>query len=88
MKKKIAIVGALDTKGLEFEFLKKEIELRGPSTLLIDTGVLGEPYIEPDISRGRVAQAGGKKPDKLPEALSAVPEILERELSVEAKRQL
>ena len=65
MKKKIAIVGALDTKGLEFEFLKKEIELRGPSTLLIDTGVLGEPYLEPDISRGRVAQAGGKSSEEL-----------------------
>jgi uncharacterized protein (UPF0261 family) len=65
MKKKIAIVGALDTKGLEFEFLKREIELRGPSTLLIDTGVLGEPYMEPDISRGRVAQAGGKSIDEL-----------------------
>jgi uncharacterized protein (UPF0261 family) len=65
MKKKIAIVGALDTKGLEFEFLKREIELRGPSTLLIDTGVLGEPYMEPDISRGRVAQAGGKSIEEL-----------------------
>jgi uncharacterized protein (UPF0261 family) len=65
MKKKIAIVGALDTKGLEFEFLKREIELRGPSTLLIDTGVLGKPYMEPDISRGRVAQAGGKSIEEL-----------------------
>jgi uncharacterized protein (UPF0261 family) len=65
MKKKIAIVGALDTKGLEFEFLKREIELRGPSTLLIDTGILGEPYMEPDISRGRVAQAGGKSIEEL-----------------------
>jgi uncharacterized protein (UPF0261 family) len=63
--KKIAIVGALDTKGLEFEFLKREIELRGPSTLLIDTGVLGEPYMEPDISRGQVAQAGGKSIEEL-----------------------
>lgn len=65
MKKKIAIVGALDTKGLEFEFLKKEIELRGLSTLLIDIGVLGEPFMEPDISRGRVAQAGGKSIEEL-----------------------
>lgn len=65
MKKKIAIVGALDTKGLEFEFLKREIELRGPSTLLIDTGVLGVPYMEPDISRGQVAQAGGKSIEEL-----------------------
>ena len=65
MKKKIAIVGALDTKGLEFEFLQKQIELRGLSTLLIDIGVLGDPYMEPDISRGRVAQAGGKSIEEL-----------------------
>lgn len=65
MKKTIAIVGTLDTKGLEFEFLKKEIEKRGPITLTIDVGVLGEPYIEPDITRERVAKAGGTNIEEL-----------------------
>lgn len=59
MNKIIAIIGALDTKGQEFAFLKKEIEKRGYNTLVVDTGVLGKPTFEPNISRERVAQEGG-----------------------------
>ena len=59
MKKTIAIVGALDTKGQEFAFLKSEIEKRGCATLVVDTGVLGEAVFEPDVSREQVALAGG-----------------------------
>lgn len=59
MEKTIAIVGALDTKGPEFAFLKAEIEKRGCRTLVIDTGVLAPPAFEPDVPRERVAQAGG-----------------------------
>src|SRR6185295_12444247 len=55
----IAVVGALDTKGQEFAFLKAEIEKRGCRTLVIDVGVLGAPAFSPDVSRERVAQAGG-----------------------------
>lgn len=65
MKKTIAIVGALDTKGLEFAFLKAEIEKRGYRTLTIDTGVLAEPAFPPDISRQHVAQAGGTSLEEL-----------------------
>jgi uncharacterized protein (UPF0261 family) len=57
--KTIAIVGALDTKGQEFAFLKAEIEKRGCKTLVIDVGVLGEPAFAPDVPRERIAQAGG-----------------------------
>lgn len=59
MDKTIAIVGALDTKGQEFAFLKDEIEKRGFGTLVVDTGVLGGLYFKPDISRSQVAEAGG-----------------------------
>lgn len=59
MRKTIAVVGALDTKGREFAFLKAEIERRGCATLVIDIGVLGEPAFEPEIPRARVAEAGG-----------------------------
>ncbi|KAB2855084.1 MAG: hypothetical protein F9K46_16075, partial [Anaerolineae bacterium] len=40
MNKTICIVGALDTKGEEFAFLKAEIEKRGFKTLVVDTGVM------------------------------------------------
>lgn len=59
MNKIIAVVGALDTKGQEFAFLKMEIEKRGCGTLVVDTGVLGVAHFEPDISRSEVAEAGG-----------------------------
>lgn len=59
MKKTIAIIGALDTKGAEFAFLKKEIEKRGCQTFVINVGVIGEPLLYPDVAAEEVAQAGG-----------------------------
>ena len=59
MTKTICMVGALDTKGDDFAFLKAEIEKRGCQTLTVDTGVLGEPLFEPEVSRDEVASAGG-----------------------------
>lgn len=55
----IAIFGALDTKGIEFAFLKAEIEKRGCETLVVDTGVLGAPSFPPDVPHEEVAKAGG-----------------------------
>jgi len=57
--KTVAIIGALDTKGPEFAFLKNEIEKRGCRALMINVGVLGEPAFPPDVSAAEVAQAGG-----------------------------
>lgn len=59
MAKTIALLGALDTKGAEYQFVKQCIESRGLKTLLIDVGVLEPPAIAPDVSREEVAQAGG-----------------------------
>jgi uncharacterized protein (UPF0261 family) len=55
----IAIIGALDTKGAEFAFLKGQIEKRGHKTLTIDMGILEPPKFKPDVSRDDVAAAGG-----------------------------
>lgn len=59
MGKTVAILGALDTKGAEFAFLKAEIEKRGCQTLVINVGVLNAPLFQPDISAEEVALAGG-----------------------------
>ncbi len=59
MPKTIAIVGALDTKGEEFAFVRQEIERRGHDTLIIDTGVIGDSAFEADVSRDQVAEAAG-----------------------------
>jgi len=59
MAKQVVIVGALDTKGQEFKFVKDLIEKEGLDTLVVDFGVLGEPGFKPDISREEVAKKGG-----------------------------
>ena len=59
MSRTIAVIGALDTKGPEFAFVKAEIIRRGHVALVINTAVLGEPAFEPDVAAGRVAEAGG-----------------------------
>ena len=59
MTKTVCIVGTMDTKGLEFSFIKAQIESTGTSTCVINTGILGEPGLTPDISADEVAQAGG-----------------------------
>jgi len=64
----VAILGALDTKGAEFEFLKNEIEQRGHRTLVIDAGVLAPPPFSPDVSREDVARAAGVEISSLIEA--------------------
>jgi uncharacterized protein (UPF0261 family) len=56
--KTIALVGALDTKGPEYRFVKECIEGRGHRTLVVDVGVLGEPAFPADIAREEVARAG------------------------------
>lgn len=68
MPKTIALLGALDTKGAEYGFVKECIEARGLKTLLVDVGVLEPPVIAPDISRADVAKAGGADIDQLASA--------------------
>ena len=60
MPKTVLLVGAMDTKGEDFSYVKQLIEQQGVKTLVVDFGVLGEATgIHPDISRGEVAKAGG-----------------------------
>ncbi|GIK56866.1 MAG: Tm-1-like ATP-binding domain-containing protein [Chloroflexi bacterium] len=60
MSKTIAIIGALDTKGAEFAFVKGELLRRGCRALVINTGIIGEPLFAPEIDADTVAQAGGR----------------------------
>ena len=59
MTKTIALIGALDTKGEEFAFVKAALARRGHQTLVINTGVVGEPAFAPEIGAAQVAAAGG-----------------------------
>lgn len=55
----IAVLGTLDSKGEEHNFVADLIRERGHTPLLIDVGTGTEPTIRPDISRYEVAEAGG-----------------------------
>ena len=57
--KAVVIVGALDTKGREFAFVKDLVEQQGLAALVVDFGILGEPTIPADVGREEVARAGG-----------------------------
>lgn len=55
----VVLLGTLDTKGIEYDYLRKQVQASGCDTLLIDAGVQGGPLAAPDISRAEVAQAAG-----------------------------
>lgn len=57
--KTIAVLGTLDSKGAEHEFVADRIRERGHGALLVDVGSGGPPTVAPDISREQVAAAGG-----------------------------
>jgi uncharacterized protein (UPF0261 family) len=55
----IAIIGALDTKQEDIKFIKDKIQERGYQVLTIDTSVLGESTLRPDVLAADIVQAGG-----------------------------
>ena len=55
----IALLGTMDTKGVEHGFVAELIRARGHQTLIIDLGTDGAPQITPDISREEAAALAG-----------------------------
>jgi len=67
MAKVIAIIGALDTKQEDIKFIKDRIQERGYQVLIIDTSILGESTLRPDVLAVDIAQAGGMSLQQLRE---------------------
>ncbi len=61
----VVLAGTLDTKGPEYQFVKERILEAGANVIMVDTGVLGAPYFEPDITADEVAAAAGVKLEDL-----------------------
>ena len=60
MSRTILLPGAFDTKGLEYNFIREQIEARGFSVLTMNWGVLGGTDLFPvHIQNEEVARAGG-----------------------------
>jgi uncharacterized protein (UPF0261 family) len=58
--KTVLLIGTLDTKGHEIAYLRDRVRALGLGTLVLDSGILGEPLgCEADISRAEVARAAG-----------------------------
>ncbi len=82
----IAVMGTLDSKGLEHDFVAARIRSMGYQTLLIDVGTTGQPSIVPDVSSEEVAAAAGVELQRMRERrdrgesvlamAAAAPEIL------------
>src|SRR5918996_3574063 len=64
----VVLVGTLDTKGLEYDYLRERLRRHGVETILVDGGVLGYPLAEPDVTRDDVAAAAGADAGVLAEA--------------------
>jgi uncharacterized protein (UPF0261 family) len=68
MPKTVVIPVTLDTKGEETLYVKEQIERKGHKTIVIDVGVLGKSLFKADISREKVARAGGRSLRELVDA--------------------
>lgn len=55
----IAILGTMDTKGVEHGYVADLIKARGHQVLVIDVGALEAPLLNPDITREQVMGAAG-----------------------------
>ncbi len=59
MKRKICMVGAFDTKGAEYAFVRQQLLDRGHEVLTVNTGVMGSTDLFlVDVEADKVAEAG------------------------------
>ncbi len=62
----VVLLGTLDTKGVEYAYLRDHIESQGTcDVIMVDAGILGEPTTRADIGRQEVAGAAGTTIDRL-----------------------
>jgi len=61
----IAIVGTLDTKAIEIQYLKESIAAVECEAIVVDVGVFPQDLLQPDISRETVAEFGGSSPSDI-----------------------
>lgn len=66
--KTICLIGAFDTKGAEYAFIREQILARGHNVLTVNTGIMGSTDLFPvDVQAHDVAQAGGGSLEQLRE---------------------
>jgi uncharacterized protein (UPF0261 family) len=90
----VLLLGTLDTKGVEYAFLRDRLLEHGVEVLIVDAGIHEPVGLVPDIARGEVARAGGADIGSLASmgdrgaavtAMGAGAEIVVRRLHAEGK---
>jgi uncharacterized protein (UPF0261 family) len=61
----VVLIGTLDTKGREYQYVRECLAAAGAEAILIDVGVLSDPAVVPDISAAQVAAAAGSAIEEL-----------------------
>ncbi len=61
----VALIGTLDTKGEEVQFLRDHLRSLGFEVVVIDVGILGAPPFMPDITHEEIASRGGNSLEAL-----------------------
>jgi uncharacterized protein (UPF0261 family) len=61
----VVLVGTLDTKGLELQFVRDLLRDQGVETLIIDAGSLGPPSFPPDIDREQIFANAGTSSEEI-----------------------
>ena len=85
MKKSVAIVGTLDSKGEEHLFLKEVIESKGYLTITIDIGTTGLSKFSPDFSVSKSINIKGMERSSMVEAIIEKAKELILDLSHQGK---
>ncbi|SFS31839.1 Tm-1-like ATP-binding domain-containing protein [Saccharopolyspora flava] len=55
----VCLAGTLDTKGAEYAYVRDALIATGVDVLVVDCGVLGDPYFTPDIPADEIADRAG-----------------------------
>ncbi|MYT26635.1 UPF0261 family protein [Streptomyces sp. SID7760] len=61
----VVLVGTLDTKGVEYGWLRERLLRAGVEVIMVDTGIMGDPRVPADIPREAVARAAGTELSEL-----------------------
>lgn len=55
----VCLAGTLDTKGVEYAFVRDRLLDAGVDVLVIDCGVLGSPFFQPHVAATEIAERAG-----------------------------
>lgn len=73
----VLLIGTLDTKGVEFQFVRDLLRKAGIDTIMVDAGVMSPPAFSPEVSREHVFAAAGT-------SLATIQQAGDRGLAIDA----